>query len=261
MANPIQSDWRMPSEINIPVNGKTVRVPEAGSLRDSLFQILSMLYALTGRNPSGAVFQGDLSLGTHRIKGGTNSAAPTNDEFVTFGLLAAAGSPAIAAMAKEVSKQLAAGGKAPLSLQGLHGVPANPVLTGIPVLTTLPDPNNPTINVTATPPQLVVFLNTGGTIAEYRLDVTVYPPVWRLIGFLNVAAPALFADGETPAGAINGVNVTFTLAFSPSPALSLELFENGLVQKQGGDYTLAGNTITFTNAPPNGTILVCWYRH
>lgn len=71
-----------------------------------------------------------------------------------------------------------------------------------------------------------------------------------------------FADDETPSGAINGINVTFTLAHGPSPAVSLQLFANGVLQLPAGiDYTLAGSTITFGVAPPGGTSLKAWYRY
>ena len=51
-----------------------------------------------------------------------------------------------------------------------------------------------------------------------------------------------FSDGEIPSGAINGSNTIFTLAFAPSPVGSLDLYLNGLLMKQGVDYTLSGNT-------------------
>lgn len=71
-----------------------------------------------------------------------------------------------------------------------------------------------------------------------------------------------FADAETPSGTINGVNTTFTLAAAPSPAGSLELFLNGVLQKAGGaDYTLSSATITTTVAPQTGDVLLAWYRH
>ena len=54
---------------------------------------------------------------------------------------------------------------------------------------------------------------------------------------------------ETPSGSLDGVNVTFTLANSPDPANSLRLFLNGILQLYGTDYTLAGNTITYNDAP------------
>lgn len=76
-----------------------------------------------------------------------------------------------------------------------------------------------------------------------------------------------FADAETPAGAVNGTNPTFTLAFAPNPALSLLLFRNGILQRAGADFTLSGNTVTFfnsanTNTVPQATdILQASYRH
>jgi hypothetical protein len=71
-----------------------------------------------------------------------------------------------------------------------------------------------------------------------------------------------FIDAETPAGTLNGVNTAFTLANAPNPPLSLELFRNGLLLDQGGDYTLAANNITFaTGAVPQSTdILIASYR-
>jgi hypothetical protein len=73
---------------------------------------------------------------------------------------------------------------------------------------------------------------------------------------------ATFVDSETPGGAINGANGSFTLANMPSPAASLTLFLNGLLLRQGGDYTLAANVITFATAtvPQTGDMMVASYR-
>ena len=72
-----------------------------------------------------------------------------------------------------------------------------------------------------------------------------------------------FSDGETPAGSINGSNATFTLAFTPSPAASLDLFLNGLLMKPAVDFTLSANTIAFLTAstPQIGDILTASYRY
>jgi hypothetical protein len=63
---------------------------------------------------------------------------------------------------------------------------------------------------------------------------------------------------ETPAGAVDGFNDTFTLSAAPSPPAALLLWKNGLYMTQGDDYTLAGSTIMFapTQIPPVGSILV-----
>jgi len=73
---------------------------------------------------------------------------------------------------------------------------------------------------------------------------------------------AAFVDAETPAGLINGSNAVFTLADSPSPGSGLALYRNGLLQKQGLDYTLSGNVITFAAEaiPQPGDVLTASYR-
>ncbi len=72
-----------------------------------------------------------------------------------------------------------------------------------------------------------------------------------------------FADSETPAGLVNGVNTSFTLNFAPNPAASLQMFRNGLLMKQGFDYTLSGTTVTFftVSAPRAGDLLTTSYRY
>ncbi len=75
---------------------------------------------------------------------------------------------------------------------------------------------------------------------------------------------ASFTDAETPAGTIDGSNLSFTLATAPSPALSLKLYKNGVLLNQNGDYTLAGNIVSFASAavtPQPGDLLVASYRH
>lgn len=70
-----------------------------------------------------------------------------------------------------------------------------------------------------------------------------------------------FADNETPSGAIDGVNVTFTLAKTPNPALCLQLFKSGTLQVQGSGYTLNKNVITFAVAPAIASTLKAFYRY
>jgi uncharacterized protein YoxC len=78
----------------------------------------------------------------------------------------------------------------------------------------------------------------------------------------GTGAATNFADNETPGGAINGINLTFTLASAPNPAGSLRLFRNGLLTELGGDYTLSGSSITITStAPQTGDSLAAYYRH
>ncbi|MFN7923463.1 MAG: hypothetical protein U0Q16_25400 [Bryobacteraceae bacterium] len=76
------------------------------------------------------------------------------------------------------------------------------------------------------------------------------------------AVTGTFVDGETPAGAVNGTNATFSLSASPSPAASLYLYRNGVLQKRFVDFDLTGNSIQFVTAaiPQSGDLLVASYR-
>lgn len=71
-----------------------------------------------------------------------------------------------------------------------------------------------------------------------------------------------YADEEIPSGTVNGSNTSFTLVNAPSPAASLDLYLNGLLMKQGTDYTLSGNGIAFLTAstPQSGDLLIANYR-
>lgn len=52
---------------------------------------------------------------------------------------------------------------------------------------------------------------------------------------------------EIPVGTLNGVNLVFTMTYTPVLG-SLTLFLN-IQQREGADFTIAANTITFTVAP------------
>jgi hypothetical protein len=71
-----------------------------------------------------------------------------------------------------------------------------------------------------------------------------------------------FTDEEVPAGAVNGANVGFTLSAVPTPPSSLALYRNGVLQKAGLDYNMAGNAIQFLAAstPQSGDSLLASYR-
>jgi hypothetical protein len=71
-----------------------------------------------------------------------------------------------------------------------------------------------------------------------------------------------FVDGDAPAGLVDGANTAFTLSAWPSPAASLALYRNGMLQKPGQDFTLSGNQIQFVPAaaPQPGDTLLASYR-
>lgn len=89
----------------------------------------------------------------------------------------------------------------------------------------------------------VAFINTAGAQSGW----TAYGPITATGSSLTFS----FADNETPSGALNGSNQTFTLAHTPNPASSLQFSLNGDLQLSSVDYTLSGSTITLLIATPN----------
>ena len=75
-----------------------------------------------------------------------------------------------------------------------------------------------------------------------------------------ISTAAIGVNAEVPAGAVNGTNTTFTLADTPNPSNSLQLFVGGLFQLQGVSYTLVGNIITMTTAPHTGQQIAAIYN-
>lgn len=73
---------------------------------------------------------------------------------------------------------------------------------------------------------------------------------------------AAFVDAEVPSGTPNGTVTVFTLTNTPSPAASLEVYRNGVLQRQGVDYTVSGTSITFASGsiPQTGDLLQSFYR-
>lgn len=75
-------------------------------------------------------------------------------------------------------------------------------------------------------------------------------------------APANFVVRETPSGAVNGVNTTFTLANTPIAGTE-QVYLNGILQEPGAgnDYTISGLTITYLAAPlTNDKLRVTYYK-
>jgi hypothetical protein len=92
------------------------------------------------------------------------------------------------------------------------------------------------------------LLYTGGefsiTIRNKREEFVLYSPVGY--GFDPAAVSASVVKNDFVG---NGVQVAFVLSASPSTILATNIFINGVYQEKDS-YTLAGNTITFSVAPP-----------
>ena len=78
----------------------------------------------------------------------------------------------------------------------------------------------------------------------------------------TVATISTFVDAEVPSGTKNNSNVTFTLAGTPSPSASLQLYVGGLLMSPGtaGDYTLSGTVVTMAVAPTVNDSIYAFYR-
>jgi hypothetical protein len=95
--------------------------------------------------------------------------------------------------------------------------------------------------------------NAGGTLGTTAIT-------WQQIPSAAGLVSSNFVTRETPSGSVNGVNVTFTLANTPT-AGSEELFLNGLLQEPGGvDYSITSATITMAVAPLTGERIRVSYR-
>lgn len=128
-------------------------------------------------------------------------------------------------------------------------------------------------------PALSLSLFRNGALlkpsTEYTLSgtaVTFVSPVIpqtgdRLIAYYRrpstTATVPLFVDEQSPSGAVDGSNSSFTLSNPPAPASSLQIFRNGLLQKLSIDYAFSGVTIQFATGSipqPGDTLLVSYRR-
>lgn len=96
--------------------------------------------------------------------------------------------------------------------------------------------------------------NAGGTLNTTAIS-------WQQIPTTAGYTTANFVDNEVPSGAINGSNVTYTLANTPVSG-SVHLYINGVRAKvgSGNDYTISSATITMEYALATGETLLADYR-
>ena len=123
--------------------------------------------------------------------------------------------------------------------------------------------NVPTINdlhnvpPTRRRPGMIVGVNGGETY--YKLKNVNWS--YDLTDWEELTLKINHIDREIPSGIINGVNKLFILTQTPE-IQSEHLFLNGLLQDPGDDedYLISGNTITFVDAPLEGSRIRCSYR-
>lgn len=106
----------------------------------------------------------------------------------------------------------------------------------------------------------VVYVSQGTVNADtgWKL-VTDSIVLWTTPLVFTALAPSTLTSGnfvtrETPSGAINWSNTSFTLANTPIAGTET-VYLNGLEQNVTTDYTISGSTITYLVAPIAGDIL------
>lgn len=110
----------------------------------------------------------------------------------------------------------------------------------------------------------VTSLNTtvnGLSTSVTALNTSVASLTSTVNALNNGGSPAL-VNADTVAGTANGANATFTLTQTPSPVASLQLFRNGILESNGVDYTISGNTVTFASGsiPQSTDTMTAFYQ-
>mgnify|MGYP001598180459 CR=1 FL=1 len=71
----------------------------------------------------------------------------------------------------------------------------------------------------------------------------------RLVGVLNESKAVDTMTGD-------GSDTTMTLSRTPGSVNNVEVYMDGVFQTPGVEYTLSGNTVSFSSAPENGTMII-----
>lgn len=115
-----------------------------------------------------------------------------------------------------------------------------------------------TVSLTRRRPGMIVGVNGGEHY--YKLKDVVWS--YDMEDWEELTLRIQHIDREIPSGIIDGVNKVFGLTKTPE-MYSEHLFLNGLLQdsEQNEDYAISENTITFIDAPLEGSKIRCSYRH
>ena len=70
-----------------------------------------------------------------------------------------------------------------------------------------------------------------------------------LVGVLNESKAVDTMTGD-------GSDTTMTLSRTPGSVNNVEVYMDGVFQTPGVEYTLSGNTVSFSSAPENGTMII-----
>lgn len=111
---------------------------------------------------------------------------------------------------------------------------------------------------------LLIGSNSGDAFVKTTLTAGTGITIVNGAGTITISSTGSFGASnivteETPTGAIDGSNVSFSIANTPYVG-TVRVYLNGVRQKSGGvDYSISGTTITFVNAPQTGDELFVDY--
>jgi len=104
-------------------------------------------------------------------------------------------------------------------------------------------------------------VNIGIQPSTGDVDITTIPQYITVqVGATVTTSSGSFVIGETPSGAVNGSNATYTTAQNFVPE-SVQVFINGVSQTNAVDYTTSGTTtITMNVSPVSGDYIRVNYK-
>lgn len=106
---------------------------------------------------------------------------------------------------------------------------------------------------TSTRPEIPVNGQIRFNTDSARFEI--YYNAWKDIAILGTVP--ISKDSFTG----DGVSVTFTLTQTPSTTKTILVFVGNVHQNPDDAFTLAGNQITFYNAPPSGQTVVIFHNY
>lgn len=98
----------------------------------------------------------------------------------------------------------------------------------------------------------VIVETVDYTISGLSITTIVAPPTGSIFRSYYITSGSI--QSEIPVGSVDGSNATFTVTNTVA-----FLTVNGQVMTLNVDYTLSGNTITMSVAPPTGSILRSYF--
>ena len=110
---------------------------------------------------------------------------------------------------------------------------------------------------------MLASINNGETFYVLKPQPWIYTDSdWEEVTITRKSTQIKFADRETLAGTVDGVNLTFNMQFTPILG-SEHIFLNGMLQESGldYDYICTEKQITFNEAPPTNSLIRCSYKY